>query len=472
MLYRLRHSLASVREVVWPAIVNSGPYVLTLLGVGALAWFIWGRQDTVDPEAIAARTVASQVEPFEGAQTLADSGDLDAARTHMLALAPIGGGDVRAHWWMARDLLTQVGETEEKEVAKVLMDQAQAHLREVVARDKENLEALPLLAQAYVLDGKLRQAFLLVDANALRLPSLHLLAADLAGGLGDMRSRERHAISAAAHFERLAENVEVPESERSEAQRSWAKAEIMLQNFEDAREVLRDGRTLFADASEDDGGEWKSLLLQTWMGPIRQQLARNESEAVMRQLLEAAEEVGPNRELVESAGSLVARAEGALREELEGFYERMVETSESTLDMQVALGSMALALARPEDGLTHLERAVEEAPNHVIALNNLGYGLVFLAEPPQLEKGLELLDRAVAAGQKTGKIPPNVWETRGQILGKLGRWKEAVIDLERALRNLPGHVEIHRTLAQAYGQLDQQMLAEQHRRLAEQHSQS
>ncbi len=150
MFYRVRHALASAREVVWLMLVNSGPYVLTLLGIGALAWFIWGRQDTVNPDEIAAQTVGSEGNAYAEAMAWVEAGAPAKARAGMQALAPIGGGDVRAHWWMAQDLLQQVGETEARGVAKVLMDQAQAHLREVVARDEENLEALPLLARAYV----------------------------------------------------------------------------------------------------------------------------------------------------------------------------------------------------------------------------------------------------------------------------------------------------------------------------------
>lgn len=224
-----------------------------------------------------------------------------------------------------------------------------------------------------------------------------------------MRGRERHAIAAAAHFERLSEDSESESAEVKEALLNWAKAEIILRNSEEARGILKEG--LDGVGQEGNAGEWRTLLLQTWMGPIRQKLAEREVENAMELLDSAADEVGSSRELIEAAASLASQASEPLRVELNEFYERMRDVAEKNLAMEVALGSMALALERTEDGLAHIERAIELDPDHVVALNNLGYGCVLLADPPQLDRGIELLDRAVAAGRKAGKIPPNVMGT-------------------------------------------------------------
>lgn len=143
-----------------------------------------------------------------------------------------------------------------------------------------------------------------------------------------MRGRERHAIAAAAHFERLSEDSESESAEVKEALLNWAKAEIILRNSEEARGILKEG--LDGVGQEGNAGEWRTLLLQTWMGPIRQKLAEREVENAMELLDSAADEVGSSRELIEAAASLASQASEPLRVELNEFYERMRDVAEKT----------------------------------------------------------------------------------------------------------------------------------------------
>ena len=55
--------------------------------------------------------------------------------------------------------------------------------------------------------------------------------------------------------------------------------------------------------------------------------------------------------------------------------------------------------------------------------------------------------------------------TRGRILVRQGRWKEALASLEAALPALPDSRELHGDLATAYAALGSRELAKQHRRL-------
>jgi len=66
------------------------------------------------------------------------------------------------------------------------------------------------------------------------------------------------------------------------------------------------------------------------------------------------------------------------------------------------------------------------------------------------------------------KFPQNAnfRETRGEVLVKLGRWQEAVLDLEYALPTLGSRRNTHAALAEAYHGLGSQELAAQHEKLA------
>jgi Tfp pilus assembly protein PilF len=61
---------------------------------------------------------------------------------------------------------------------------------------------------------------------------------------------------------------------------------------------------------------------------------------------------------------------------------------------------------------------------------------------------------------------PDVRNTRGTILVKLGRWEEGVKDLEFALPQLRVKGQTHASLALAYRNLGMSQLAAEHERLA------
>ena len=85
-----------------------------------------------------------------------------------------------------------------------------------------------------------------------------------------------------------------------------------------------------------------------------------------------------------------------------------------------------------------------------------------MAEGPQA--ALAIVDRLAHEPALRGyHLLPSV---RGDLLHKLGRYQEAVQDLEFALPLLPDPSRIHQGLAEAYRRQGLKVLAEQHERLA------
>jgi len=91
-------------------------------------------------------------------------------------------------------------------------------------------------------------------------------------------------------------------------------------------------------------------------------------------------------------------------------------------------------------------------------LNNLAWVLADSPDPKELERALELIDEAL----KNGRAKPNYRGTRGRILLRLERWKEAVAYLEAALARAPDTSSTHQDLAKAYSRLGLQDLAAEH----------
>ena len=186
----------------------------------------------------------------------------------------------------------------------------------------------------------------------------------------------------------------------------------------------------------------------------------------LAQLSEALEDVGLEARLIELAAALGAQDPAGV--EIGKIYESLAAVEAVEVAGLVPLGSLAVVLRKCEEGVRHLERAVAVAlaPSHVVALNNLAFGLAERGAEGDVEQALEMVDRAVIAAGKQGAVSVNCWETRGQILAKLGRWREAGVDLERALKQMLGSKPVHATLGVAYRELGQEALAEEHLRLA------
>src|SRR5262249_43935463 len=85
------------------------------------------------------------------------------------------------------------------------------------------------------------------------------------------------------------------------------------------------------------------------------------------------------------------------------------------------LGSFAHEQRDAAQAQFHLERAFEILPNADLVANNLAW-LLAHAEPPELERALGLIDAVVQRNPGN----PRFRDTRGQILLKLNRVREAL----------------------------------------------
>ena len=125
------------------------------------------------------------------------------------------------------------------------------------------------------------------------------------------------------------------------------------------------------------------------------------------------------------------------------------------------VGNDALQHGDTELAAKHFKLAFELGPNLPVVANMMALMLAIGKEPD--------LPRALALVQSVAdKYPnePDVRNTRGTILVKLGRWDEGVKDLEFALPKLRVKGPTHASLAVAYRNLGLSDAANEHERLA------
>jgi tetratricopeptide (TPR) repeat protein len=139
----------------------------------------------------------------------------------------------------------------------------------------------------------------------------------------------------------------------------------------------------------------------------------------------------------------------------------LLAEGKSTAVVHLALGNDAWQRGQKELARKHFTLSFESAPQMPEVANNMAM-ILAVGDQPDLPRALSIIQSVLE------KFPeqPNFRETRGQIHAKMGRWEEAVIDLEYALPKLVSTRATHETLAEAYKALGSQPLAAEHLRLA------
>jgi predicted Zn-dependent protease len=93
--------------------------------------------------------------------------------------------------------------------------------------------------------------------------------------------------------------------------------------------------------------------------------------------------------------------------------------------------------------------------------NNLAW-ILANGPDPDLPRALETINAVIE--RWPGEL--RFRGTRGQILARMQRWKEALADLELALKVYPDSAQLHRALAETYEHLDAPGMAVEHRQRA------
>lgn len=109
-----------------------------------------------------------------------------------------------------------------------------------------------------------------------------------------------------------------------------------------------------------------------------------------------------------------------------------------------------------------LSMANELMPLSAAVMNNLAVVLT-AREDVDLQQPLKIIDQAI----KTSRAAPaHFYETRGQVLKRMGRFQEAIPDLERALAIESLARKAHLDLAECYDKVGDTEMAELHREAA------
>jgi len=330
---------------------------------------------------------------------------------------------------------------------------AERHLKHVLALDPQSVEANDLLGRIYVRMGQWELAEKHLTEVVPARPETALLLAVVARAQGDTAGAHNWA-QRAAKFHR--EKVEAAKLDKPAHRLAWADATAMLEDYPAAFAIVEAGwrdydNKIYLYPLGQICALWADSLAKTRPGDLASRFSliqrglecAPQNELLLRQLISLTHQQGP-----EAVGARAA-------------LTRMLTEGKATGVLHFALGIDAWQRGQPEEARQHFTLAYENTPQLPSVANNMAM-ILSLGDQPDLPRALAIIESVLV------KFPnnPNFRETRGEILARSGRWREAVTDLEFALPNLAAKGAAHKALAEAYAGLGLRELAEEHKRQA------
>lgn len=380
-------------------------------------------------------------------QTLAALNQRDQLEAILEQLAPGDKqGYAKAHLVRARLILGSGKATPETLI------QAERHLIRTLQGEPDMIDAHVMLAVLYQQTGRGEKAEQHLKAASKVLPEYNLALARLYESRGRKDEALRLAKESANYFSTQSRaNVD-----NHTARIGWAHALTLLDNYKEAFDILEQGLTMTLNPLYR---REMAALLVLWSD---KEAAANKPGSQLI-LLDRALQLDPNVQGVpDRLLKLSNTKDPADAEKARAMMRSMLAQGKSPDLIHMVQGLDAWQRGKTEEARQELEQAYKLNPNAVVVANNLAWTLAH-SDPPNLPRALEVIDSVL-------KQAPNVLrfrDTRGHILARMGRWKEALVDLEAALPALEDKQNSHRMLAKAYAELGNKEMAAEHQRLAE-----
>jgi tetratricopeptide (TPR) repeat protein len=379
-------------------------------------------------------------------------GEAGRAEALMADLAPEDPPEDRpgyapAHLWQARRLLGRSRNSPERRAA------AEKHLLLALDGDLAEREAAHgLLGELYLATGRLDQAEPHLNRAVKTRPQLRMRLAQLHALRGDKSRAVSEANLALTFFRARA----MKDLQDHSARVQWADALAFLEQFPEAVAVLEEG------LSATHEPVYRAALAGayvTWADAVARDPKAKVGERL--RLVEQGLKYDPASPALLDRLLAATRTDGPSAEEARAALRNMAATGVAAGTAHFALGLDAWQRGREDEARLHWERAIELAPQVPSVANNLAWVLAQSKEP-DLPRALELSNRAVEHAPGNASFR----DTRGRILARMGRCKEALPDLEAAVAASPRDADLHRTLADVYRRLGSPGMAEEHERLA------
>jgi tetratricopeptide (TPR) repeat protein len=394
--------------------------------------------------------VDTNMTDFHTAEALERDGKTAEAYERMQRLAPVERpGYPAAHFWIIQRLLSNKLDVPPQE-AQRLINIHLAHLSTLSIRGPEIdlVHGLALVQQ-----NQLEEASKLLKPLVAKVPLAAIQRMRIDVTLRDQDGAAQDALAVRDHMQsRIKKGMAI----QAEDYQAWTIAEELLGNNARTRAVLTDWLKIDPNnqtARQDLGAVNLREFVDLVHGPSPDP---DDLAAHIRMAFELSLKLDMLKK--EVAAIYEQRAQIP---ELRIAFDKLAKSEDTPASLSETMGTAAALEHDWKSAENCLRRAVSKDPKDAVAWNNLACVLYQGANPR--------LDQALVAVNKAIELSPDEFrfrESRGQINVQLGKWSEAVTDLEFALNGMPDAPAIHKSLAKAYDALGNQELAAAHRNYA------
>lgn len=341
------------------------------------------------------------------------------------------------------------------------LDEVGRVLQLITEREDENLGAKRMYAEYLIFEQRLSSAIPVVLELSKVEPMRGLQAAALARQLNEFDAAEQYASAA---LERVKE-MHKDDPTNSNIAMSIARNQIFLERHSDAIRTLKgsidvaktpEERRMLTQALGDAIVAYVTYIEKSPTNTVQERLR-------VLMMLDAAVKIAPNNpRVVTMVADHVLSSLNEDDEQIATVRAALISGSPAGIAHFIK-GTSALMKEDLAMAELHLEKAAEQLPRSGAILNNLAVALA-LKEAPEYEKALQVANAAI---DNVPTPTPHFFETRGQILFRMGRFREAISDLERALPAPDLKRRSHLMLADCYDKVGDADLAQGHRDAAE-----
>lgn len=374
------------------------------------------------------------------------TGDRQRAGTLIAAIAPDNSpGYADAQVARARQYLTSPNLIVAKRI-----ERARTHLEQALASDADNMIAHELLARIDASERRWSDAIDHLEIVIDKRPDLLIQMAIVQTANNNRDAGRRYANQASVYFSKVVSE----QPENIDARMRLAESLTFIQQFKQARQVLKDG-LLYEDSRKLKEAISKVYVTESDSLPSE----TLEQRKVQFDLLSQAVQTETRDLRLFDRLMSILNGQDEVAQEARAFLNQNIVDGRETALAHLLLGTVAGGEGDFKNSVFHLQQAQRLDPNMTIVGNNLAW---YLAEKPEpdLQQAMKIIEGVL---QVSPRALPHFFDTRGFIHQKLGNYESALVDYERALPGMKNDPGIHERLGRLYERLNQTALAKQHK---------
>jgi|694.fasta_scaffold15863_3 tetratricopeptide (TPR) repeat protein len=397
------------------------------------------------------------VDQAAGADVPADSQTEPASLTTTQQLAvkdPRRGDERAARWLITKHYYPQI--EERKTLGKEEQAEFMELLRWLTEENPDDEEIAALYVSQLLALGRRAEALPILVSLIPKAPGVGLQAAVVARDLGNRTQAIGYARHSLVEFQKLLKS----KPDDPELSVAAAQCHVFLEQHSEAVLLLQ--QAFLKCENPDHKVELQKVIsrsLVSWASEMTLKPSKTLDDRLrILQILQGALQMTPNDPFVlQMVSDQILESLGENDPKYAALRESLIQGTSPGVSHFIR--GTALMLKGDENGAqTHLELAAEQLPNSHVILNNLAC-VIAKRQDGDFERALKLSQAAI---EKSPIFNPYFIDTRGQILCKLGRFKEAIPDLEKAILVPELAQDAHLALAECYQKLGLDDLGKQH----------